>query len=94
MYQIRFVLQYARNRITRTLRDTVQVDDWKELWTDIENKSRVIDQAVEGRIGARVLDIRTSVNVVFESVVRTNTLQQETLQDVKVSKWPYWNFHP
>ncbi|KAF4987650.1 hypothetical protein FDECE_15346, partial [Fusarium decemcellulare] len=67
VYETRFVLQYAtRNKSHRSLRNTVNADDWKRLWADIESTSRRIDQGVQDRVGARTLEMWQQVSDIVE----------------------------
>ncbi|KAF4951958.1 hypothetical protein FGADI_7074 [Fusarium gaditjirri] len=45
-YQIRIVLQYAHGKPRRMIGDLVLHNDWKKMSTDIEEKDREIDRAV------------------------------------------------
>ncbi|KAF4448098.1 WD domain-containing [Fusarium albosuccineum] len=84
VYETRFVLQYAtRNKAHRSLRNTVNADDWKRLWADIESTSRRIDQGVQDRVGARTLEMWQQVNDIMKSTERIETLQNDILDAVR-----------
>lgn len=84
MYQIRFVLQYARGKVHRALRNTVSTDGWKQMWSEIESASRFIDQSVQDRLGARGLETWRRVNDIEARAERIESLQQATLAAVQV----------
>ncbi|KAJ4312919.1 hypothetical protein N0V84_009688 [Fusarium piperis] len=84
MYQIRFVLQYARGKVHRALRNTVSADEWKQMWGEIESVSRLIDQGVQDRLGVRALETWRRVNEIETRSERIESLQQATLAAVQV----------
>ncbi|KAM6537996.1 hypothetical protein FALCPG4_003886 [Fusarium falciforme] len=83
MYQIRFVLQYARGKVRRALRNTVSADGWKQMWSEIESTSRLIDQGVQDRLGVRALETWRRVNDIETRAERIESLQQATLAAVQ-----------
>ncbi|KAL2675685.1 hypothetical protein Neosp_011875 [[Neocosmospora] mangrovei] len=83
MYQIRFVLQYARSKVHRALRNTVSADGWKQMWSEIESTSRLIDQGVQDRLGVRALKTWRQVNDIEARAERIESLQQATLAAVQ-----------
>ncbi|KAJ4146186.1 hypothetical protein NW754_001650 [Fusarium falciforme] len=84
MYQIRFVLQYARGKVRRALRNTVSADGWKQMWSEIESTSRLIDQGVQDRLGVRALETWRRVNDIETRAERIESLQQATLAAVQL----------
>jgi hypothetical protein len=85
VYQMRFVLQYARGKLHRALRNTFSADDWKQMWADIECTSRLIDQGVDDRIGHRTLETWGAVNDIMKSTEDIKISQQAILASVQVT---------
>lgn len=81
VYEIRFVLQYARGRAHRASRNAVAADDWKSIWADIESTSQMIDQGVREHVGARTLE---AVKDIIARAEKIENLQQATLESVEV----------
>ncbi|OBT63596.1 hypothetical protein VE03_07330 [Pseudogymnoascus sp. 23342-1-I1] len=80
VYEIRFVLQYARGRAHRASRNAVAADDWNSIWADIKSTSQMIDQGVQEHIGARTVE---AVNDIIARAENIENLQQATLKSVK-----------
>lgn len=95
VYQMRFVLQYARNKIHRVMRNLVTADKWKQMWMDIETTSQRIDQGVQHRVTTRTLDIWKAVDDIKTRDADLKSLQQTVLAAVQVSsppsKRPFYN---
>ncbi|RSL56966.1 hypothetical protein CEP54_008539 [Fusarium duplospermum] len=83
MYQIRFVLQYARGKVHRALRNTVSADGWKQMWSEIESTSCLIDQGIQDRLGVRALETWRRVSDIEARTQRIESLQQATLAAVQ-----------
>lgn len=82
MYEIRFVLQYARGRAHRAARNVVSADEWKTILAGIESTSLMIDQGVREHVSARMLDAVNDIIIRAETI---ETLQRTTLESVQVS---------
>lgn len=85
VYQMRFVLQYARNKIHRVMRNLVTADKWKQMWMDIETTSQRIDQGVQHRVTTRTLDIWKAVDDIKTRDADLKSLQQTVLAAVQTS---------
>ncbi|RSM18669.1 hypothetical protein CDV31_002389 [Fusarium ambrosium] len=83
IYQIRFVQQYARGKIHRVLRNSVSADGWKQMWSEIESTSCLIDQGVQDRLGVRALETWRRVSDIEARTQRIESLQQATLAAVQ-----------
>ncbi|RSL40369.1 hypothetical protein CEP53_013401, partial [Fusarium sp. AF-6] len=83
IYQIRFVQQYARGKIHRALRNSVSADGWKQMWSEIESTSCLIDQGVQDRLGVRALETWRRVSDIEARTQRIESLQQATLAAVQ-----------
>ncbi|KAH7242544.1 hypothetical protein BKA59DRAFT_481002 [Fusarium tricinctum] len=56
MYQIQFVLQYGRSKWRRNLGGIFKPEDWKRKWNEIDSARQLVDQGIQDRVGARILD--------------------------------------
>lgn len=82
VYEIRFILQFARGRTHRAFRNVVSADGWGEIWMGIEATSQMIDQGVREHISARMLE---SVDDIIARAETIESLQRTTLESVEVS---------
>ena len=82
VYEMRFVLQYARSTVHRTTRDMVRADEWKRTWETIESTSHAIDQAVREHVDTRMLE---AVDNITAKAEKSEALQHATLEAVQAS---------
>lgn len=85
MFEIRFVLQFARGRAHRAARNVVSSDSWKDIWAGIDATSKLVDQGVREHVSARMLE---SVNDIIARSEIIESLQRTTLESVQVSLAP------
>lgn len=84
VYQIRFVLQYARNKPHLSLRNLLSADDWKNMWTNIESISQSVDRAIHDRVGAKTMETWEAMVYIKESNEEIERCQKATLAAVQV----------
>lgn len=82
---MRFVIQYARSKALRVLRNAIKADDWKQMQEDIHSTSQDITKKIGDRVNARTLQIWESVEKIMPAVVNIYTTQQAILGQVDVS---------
>lgn len=86
MYEARFILQYAtRNKMHRAIRNALNADEWKDLWSEIQSKARRIDEGVRDLIGVKTLETWNKIQIIETCTGRIESVQQETLKSVEVS---------
>lgn len=82
MYEARFILQYAtRNKMHRAIRNALNADEWKDLWSEIQSKARRIDEGVRDLRGVKTLET-------WKKIQAIESVQQDILKSVQVS-WSY-----
>lgn len=82
VYEMRFVLQFARGGAHRAMRNMVASDGWGGIWEGIEATSKMVDQGVQEHVSARMLE---SVNDIIARAEVIESLQRTTLESVEVS---------
>jgi hypothetical protein len=85
VYQIRFVLQFARKKVHQTMRNLVSADGWKQMWEDIKATSDLVKEGIQDRVGARTFDTWQAVNDAMKRIDGIEALQHTTLTAVQVS---------
>lgn len=73
MYQIQFVLQYGRSKWRRNLGSIFKPEDWKQKWNEIDSARQLVDQGIQDRVGAKILDTWEAVQKI--EVETTETLK-------------------
>lgn len=85
LYEARFILQYAtRNKVHRALRNALNADEWRSLWSEIQSKSRRIDDGVRDQIGLKTLKAWNEIKSIGIRTGRIESVQQDTLKAVMV----------
>jgi len=70
----------------RGFRNALNADEWKTLLSEIQSKSRRIDDSVRDQIDVKTLDTWEKVKAIKMSTDRIESLQQDTLEVLQVSK--------
>ncbi|KIL83903.1 hypothetical protein FAVG1_12880 [Fusarium avenaceum] len=84
IYEARFILQYAtRNKIHRVIRNALNADEWKGLWSEIQSKARRIDEGIHDLIGVKTLETWKKIQTIEMRTGRIESVQQETLKSVE-----------
>ena len=81
----------------RAFSNAMNADDWKKLLSEIQSKARRIDDGVRGQIGGKTLEMWKKVKTIEMSTERIESLQQDTMKAVLVSKvytrTSKWRYH-
>ncbi|KAG4259133.1 hypothetical protein FPRO03_13068 [Fusarium proliferatum] len=81
IYQIQFVLQYGRSKWRRNLGGVFEPEDWKQKWNEIDSARQLVDQSIQDRVSAKMLDTWEAIrNIQAEC---TETL--EVVHDIKAT---------
>lgn len=83
VYQIRFVLQFARGAVHQTMRNLTSADSWKQMWEDIKAASDLVKEGIQSRVGARTFETWKAVNDAMKRMDGIEALQQATLTAVQ-----------
>ncbi|RGP81028.1 wd40 repeat [Fusarium longipes] len=84
VYEARFILQYAtRNKMHRAIRNALNADDWKDLWSDIRSKASRIDEGIRDQLGVKTLEAWKKIQIIEMRTGRIESVQQDILKSVE-----------
>lgn len=85
-YHTRIVLQYARSKPHRFLRDAVSIDSWKTMLEKGEAENRQINEAINVLYGSKISQRLNSLDhKIMNKAKEIIDLQKTTLANVQVS---------
>lgn len=68
----------------RAVRNALNADEWKGLWSEIQSKARRVDDGIRDQISSKTLEAWNDIKCIESRTGRIESLQEDTLKAVMV----------